>query len=153
MSVFKLAGLATAAAVVIGAGYSQLSNSHAASSTFVNADNVAASGYDVVAYKSAQAAVAGNAAYTIRDGDVKYRFASAASASQFETDPNAYKAEFGGWCAYGIRMGKKLPVNPEAFQVVDGKLYMFLDQATMNVWLEDRDANLDIARKTWPELG
>ncbi len=153
MSVLKFTGLAVAAAIVVGVGYSQLGNSHAASSTYVNADNIAASGYDVVAYKTAQAAVPGNAAYTVSDEDVQYRFASAASASQFEANPNAYKAEFGGWCAYGIRMGKKLPVNPDAFQVVDGKLYMFLDPATMNVWLEDRDANLEIARKTWPELG
>jgi hypothetical protein len=49
-------------------------------------------------------------------------------------------------------MGRKLPIDPTAFDIVDGRLYLFLDRATRHTWHQDETGNIQIADKIWPEL-
>lgn len=118
----------------------------------VDADGLAVAGYDVVAYARERKAVKGRKPYQLRHQGAIYRFASDENMATFRETRKRFLPEFGGYCAYGVRMGRKLPIDPNAYVVVDDKLYMFLDQATMLAWHEDRAANIKIANKIWPEL-
>ena len=123
-------------------------------STAVNlGDNgVALGGYDAVAYVRNGVARQGTAGNEIRHDGAVYQFASAENLEKFREARERFVPRYGGYCAFGVRMGRKLPVDPLAFDVVDGRLYVFLDQATKLKWQEDREMNIQIADKIWPEL-
>ncbi len=114
--------------------------------------NIAVGGYDVVSYLKEDKAVAGSARFAAEHGGVTFHFASAENRDIFQREPQKYVPEFGGFCAFGIRMGKKLPIDPSAYTVVDNKTYVFLDRATMTMWKDDVNGNIRIARKLWPEI-
>ena len=46
----------------------------------------------------------------------------------FAANPQKYTPEYGGFCAYGVAKGAKAPIDPAAFTVVDGKLYLNYDK-------------------------
>jgi YHS domain-containing protein len=105
---------------------------------------LALQGYDAVAYFKGkpQAGKKENAA--VYQG-VTYYFANAANKEAFLKTPTAYLPQYGGWCAYAMgSSGEKVEVDPETFQILDGKLYLFYNayfNNTLKSWNKDR-ANL-----------
>jgi YHS domain-containing protein len=94
----------------------------------VGKNKVANGGYDMVAYFTDHAAVKGNAAYTTAIKGVKYQFASAEHQQLFKNNPEKYLPVCDGYCAWGVaEKGKRVPVNPQTFKVIDGKLYLFFN--------------------------
>ena len=63
-----------------------------------------------------------------------------------------YVPQFGGYCSYGVRMGKKLDIDPQAYAIRNDRLYLLLNRATREVWRKDLDRNIEIARRLWPSL-
>jgi hypothetical protein len=59
---------------------------------------------------------------------------------------------YGGYCAYGVRMGKKLDIDPFAYEVLDGHLYVLLNRATHKLWQRDMLENVKISDRLWPQL-
>lgn len=118
----------------------------------VDDGGIALAGYDVVAYATTGQAMPGTPRYSSRHDNAVYHFTSAENRTAFEADPGRYRPEYGGYCAYGVRMGRKLPIDPTAFERVDGKLYVFLDRATKLTWKEDKGSNIQIANRIWPDL-
>lgn len=57
-----------------------------------------------------------------------YHLASVANRDAFQQDPGRYVPQFGGFCAMGTAMGLKLDVDPQAWRIVDGKLYLNLNK-------------------------
>jgi hypothetical protein len=43
------------------------------------------------------------------------------------TNPEKYVPAYGGYCAFGISVGKKFIGDPEVWRIVDGRLYLNLD--------------------------
>jgi YHS domain-containing protein len=56
---------------------------------------------------------------------VTYRFASAANRDRFVQSPARYEPAYGGWCAWAMREGDKVEVDPRFFIVKDGRLFLF----------------------------
>ncbi|HWA56165.1 MAG TPA: YHS domain-containing (seleno)protein [Gemmatimonadales bacterium] len=118
----------------------------------VDQDHLALYGYDAVAYQTDQAAVKGAPEYTaVYEGNT-YRFASAAHREAFRIDPAKYVPAYGGYCAYGVANGHKVKVDPEAFRVVEGKLYLNYDKGVQKKWLADIPGNIAKAEKNWAGL-
>ncbi len=109
-------------------------------------------GMDTVAYHRASKAVPGKGRFVSEFGGAKFRFVSASNQQAFEADPEQFLPAYGGWCAYGIRVGKKFDTDPDVFKLVNGKLYLQLDQGTQKVWLRSVDKNIAIADRLWPRL-
>lgn len=86
--------------------------------------NVAISGYDPVSYFGDQP-IPGNPDITATYGDATYYFANVENKAKFETDPETYIPQYGGFCAVAVSEGKLVPINPETYKVTDGKLYLF----------------------------
>lgn len=94
----------------------------------VDKNKIANGGYDLVAYFADNAAVEGNKEFTQEFKGVKYRFASAEHKSAFTSNPEKYLPVCDGYCAWGVaEKGKKVPVDPKTFKVVDGKLHLFFN--------------------------
>mgnify|MGYP001158108256 CR=1 len=99
----------------------------------------AAEGYDVVAYFS-NTAIEGDKAFEAIYKDVKYKFSSQKNLTEFNTNPEMYVPQYGGFCAYAIaEKGDKVGINPKAFQIMDNKLYLFYNAwgiNTLDKWNE-----------------
>lgn len=109
-------------------------------------------GMDAVAYHRLGAPVPGKDEFVSTYGGAMFRFASAANQQAFDAEPERFAPAYGGWCAYGIRVGKKFDVDPDVFKLVAGKLYLQLDQGTQKIWLRRVDKNIAIADRLWPQL-
>jgi YHS domain-containing protein len=107
---------------------------------------VAVSGYDPVAYFSQTTALKGSAQITATHGGATYYFSSTANRDTFLANPDKYAPVYGGYCAYGVAKGHKVSIDPEAFRVVDGKLYLNHDKSVQEKWLADIPGNIAQAK-------
>lgn len=94
----------------------------------VDKNKIANGGYDVVAYFTDNAAAKGNTRYTQEYKGVKYQFATAEHKTLFAKSPDRYLPVCDGYCAWAVaEKAKKVPVDPNTFKVIDGKLYLFFN--------------------------
>ena len=96
--------------------------------------------------------VPGQAKHThVYDG-VAYYFASEAAMKQFAVAPEKYMPQYGGYCAFGVAVGKKLDGSPRFADIVDGKLYLFLNAGVFRKHQEDKAGVLAKAAANWPGM-
>lgn len=120
--------------------------------TTVNGQGVAFRANDVVALVTGLGIVPGQAIHThVHDG-VAYYFASQETMDQFAADPEKYMPRFGGYCAFGVAKGKKLDGSPRFADIVDGKLYLFLNAAVFRSYEQDKAQVLADAAANWPGM-
>lgn len=116
-------------------------------------DGLAAKGYDVVAYFNNKA-VKGKKEFQAKHDGLIYRFSTQANKAAFEKEPNKYVPQYGGWCAYAMgTSGKYVDIDPETFEIRDGKLYLFYNKFFTNTydsWLTENPEKLvKEADKNW----
>ena len=138
--------------VTIGVGGALTVRGQAATRAINHDKGVAIQGYDVVAYFTDNAAVKGNARLVHTWNGVEWRFASAEHRDAFAKEPARYAPAFGGYCAYGVSRGYAVDIDPEAFAVVDGTLYLNYSKSVQRTWNEDRPGYIQKARQRWPEV-
>lgn len=99
-----------------------------------------AEGYDVTEYFNNKA-VKGNKKYTATHDGVNYQFVSQKNLDKFKANPSKFAPQYGGYCAYAVAdKGKKVDINPETFEIRDGKLYLFYNSwgvNTLEKWQEE----------------
>ncbi len=113
---------------------------------------VAIKGYDPVAYFEEGAAVEGSSSHSFEWEDATWHFASAANRDKFAADPARYAPQHGGYCAYAVSKGTTADIDPEAFAVVDGKLYLNFNKAIQDQWNADRAGHIATADENWPGI-
>jgi hypothetical protein len=119
----------------------------------INAANgVAISGYDPVAYFREGKPVKGAAQFAHRHKDATFHFASAANRDSFAASPEKYAPQYGGFCAYGTSRGYKAPIDPAAFTVVKGKLYLNYSVDVQQTWRKDIPGYVAKADGHWPTV-
>lgn len=112
-------------------------------------DNVAIHGYDPVAYfESSKATEGKKEIYTDYNGAIYY-FSSESNKALFEKNPSQYIPQFGGYCAYGMSEGYEAPIRPEAFTIVDNKLYLNYNLKVKEEWINDQQNRIQKANKNW----
>lgn len=110
------------------------------------------SGYDPVAYFTDGKPVRGSGYHvTVVDG-VTYAFSNAEHRKMFEADPQKYLPAYGGYCAYGVAVGKKFVADPEVWKIVQGKLYLNLDKGIQQKWDKDTPGYIKKADANWIEI-
>jgi YHS domain-containing protein len=104
-----------------------------------------ANGYDVVAYFNNHA-VEGNKQFSTQFDGVKYKFSSQENLSAFLKNPKKYIPQYGGYCAYAIgTKSEKVSINPETFEIKDGRLYLFYNAwgtNTLELWKKENETKL-----------
>ena len=109
-------------------------------------------GVDPVSMFESEAPQIGDAVHTSEHEGVDYYFASEEARQQFDADPAAYLPQFGGFCAFGVYVGKKLDGDVRFADIVDGKLYLFVNAAIFEKYLAKRDEVIRVAHETWPDI-
>lgn len=109
-------------------------------------------GIDPVSMFESQAPRIGDAVYTSDHDGVDYYFATEEAQQQFAADPEAYLPQFGGFCAYGVYVDKKLDGDVRYADIVNGKLYLFVNAAILEKYLQNRDEVLAAAYQKWPGM-
>lgn len=118
----------------------------------VNAQGVAVHGYDPVAYFVVGRPVKGTAEFSAVRNGATYWFANAAHLQAFQTDPARYEPQYGGYCAFGVAQGAKPDIDPNAFAVVDGRLYLNLSAGVQRRWQADVPGHIQKAARNWSTL-
>lgn len=90
------------------------------------ASGVAIDGYCPVAYFLADKPVKGSPEFAATHNGVTYHFVSADAMKVFQANPEKYLPAYGGWCATGMVVSDKFPVDPKSFKIVNGRLMLFL---------------------------
>ena len=117
---------------------------------------IAVKGYDVVAYFSNKT-IKGSENYQLKYKDVIYRFSSVENKNLFAANPSKYAPQYGGWCAYAMgKDGSKVDIDPETFEIRDGKLYLFYNKFgtnTLELWIKENPEKLKSnADVNWKKL-
>ena len=117
---------------------------------FYSSKGAAIGGYDTVAYFTAGKAVRGEPDIAVMWKGALWLFSSRRNRDIFEANPRAYAPQYGGYCAYAMAKGRASGVNPEAWRIVDGKLYLIHDRVYMKVWLRDPAQYIVLGNRNWP---
>ena len=113
---------------------------------------VAIEGYDAVAYHSESRPVKGDDRFEHSWMGAKWRFSSAANRDAFATEPERYAPAYGGYCAYAVSQGGTAGIDPKAWRIVDGRLYLNLSLSVQRIWEQDIPGYITKANANWPGL-
>ena len=116
------------------------------------ASKAAVSGYDTVAFFTDAKPVNGSPFITAEYQGATYFFASEEHKKLFTDKPEKYAPQCGGFCAYGVGLGKLFPVDITTWQVRNDKLYLNLNGDILKKFNADFDGNVAKADKNWPGL-
>jgi len=142
---------ATVRALPAGAALLMLA-SHAVAGEINDLDGVAIKGHDPVAYFTQGKAVPGSERFTLQYKGATFRFVSGANRDSFAAAPETYAPQYGGFCAYGTSRGYKADIDPTAFTLVDGKLYLNYSRSVQATWSQDRAGYIAKADQAWPAV-
>ncbi len=122
-------------------------------SVFKDGSGQAIRGYDPVTYFTEHKPVKGSDQFAYSWMGATWKFSSAANRDRFAADPAHYTPQYGGYCAYGMSKGHKAPIDPEAWRIVDGKLYLNYSKGVKSTWEENVPGNIEKANNNWQTLG
>jgi len=112
----------------------------------------AADGYDVVAYFVGGKATKGSSDFIHEWNGAKWRFSSEENRLLFAENPEKYAPQYGGYCAYAVSNGYTASVDPNAFSIVGGKLYLNYSPSVKQTWEKDIPGYISKAEKFWPKV-
>lgn len=115
-------------------------------------NGIAINGYDPVAYFTESKPIEGQEAYSWTWNDAKWLFSSSANLEAFKANPEKYVPQFGGYCAYGVSENHKSPTDPNAWTIVDQKLYLNYSKKVKELWSKDVPTRIQKANEYWPTL-
>ena len=105
-----------------------------------------------MAYFTENRAVEGSKKYQSTYKDAEFRFASAENKALFDSNPDAYAPQYGGYCAWAVSHGYTASIVPEAFTIVDGKLYLNYSLSVRRQWEADQSNRIKLADQNWPSV-
>jgi YHS domain-containing protein len=115
--------------------------------------DVAIEGYDPVAYFTEARAVEGSDEFALDWLGATWLFANAEHRDLFAAQPVKYAPQYGGHCALGTAFGESTAnIDPEAWSIVDGKLYLQYSKSGRQGWEQDRTNRIAAADQNWPEI-
>lgn len=115
-------------------------------------DGVAISGYDPVAYFVDGEPARGTPCFEMDYQGTVYRFSSEENLEIFARDPAAYLPQLGGYSVFGMAKGKRYDINPTAFDIIDGKLYLSRNKKVRELWQVNPEGFIDRAEENWRAL-
>ena len=113
---------------------------------------VAIEGTDPVAYFDEGEPVAGSSDFEHDWMGATWRFASAENRDRFAADPETYAPQYGGYCAWAVSQGYTAKIDPAAWKIVDGKLYLNYSKDVQTQWAGDIPGNIAKADANWPQI-
>jgi len=113
---------------------------------------LAVGGYDAVAYHKESKPVPGTDEFTHMWKGATWRFASKENLDAFVKEPEKYAPQYGGYCAFAVGHGALASGDPKIWKIVDGKLYLNLDQSVQKSWEKDMTSLIKRGDANWPKV-
>jgi enamine deaminase RidA (YjgF/YER057c/UK114 family) len=113
------------------------------------------SGYDPVAYFTDSRPVPGKPDYEYVWRKLRWRFASSDHRDLFAKEPGRYAPQYDGYCAMGAAdddTAHKDTVDPEAWAIVNGRLYLAHNRYWIEKWKEQAGDKIRQADADWQRL-
>ena len=117
-----------------------------------SATGVAINGYDPVAYFTQHMPVEGKAEFSALWNGAKWQFSNDANRQIFLAMPDKYAPQYGGYCAFAVSYGSTATTVPEAWSIVDNKLYLNNSLGVRSRWKTDIPGYIAKADKNWPNV-
>jgi hypothetical protein len=113
---------------------------------------VAIRGYDPVAYFISRQAIKGSKDFPVNYKAAIWNFSTKQNADLFKANPEKYMPQYGGYCAYDLADGHKAPTEPDAWTIVNDKLYLNYDKDVQGKWNKKQTEYIITADKNWPSV-
>lgn len=122
--------------------------------TQVNMDSkgFALDGYDAVAYFTENLPREGKPEFTADYNGAKWQFVSAENRDAFSKDPAKYAPQYGGYCAWAVGHNYTAKGDPQAWRIVDNKLFLNYNKDVQAKWQEEIPKYIADGDKNWKEL-
>ena len=117
--------------------------------------NLSIQGYDAVSYFSLNKndnAIKGSPKFSYKWEGAVWYFSSAANLEKFKSNPKKYIPEYGGYCAYAAARNYLYKIDPNAWAMKNGKLYLNASKGLRSTWLKNIDNEISRANTNWPHL-
>ncbi len=110
-------------------------------------------GYDAVSYFESGKAEKGSKQFRHNYLGVDWYFSTAAHLKKFEENPESYRPQYGGFCAWAVATKKaRAPGDPKYWKIIDGKLYLNYDKKVQQDWLKSPEEFIQQGDINWPEM-
>ena len=147
----RLCGLAGLAAVAVVAETRPVLADESVNTGYFG--GVAIMGYDPVAYFTDNRAVKGSEKYSYDWLGTPWHFASREHQEMFASEPIKYAPQYGGYCAGEVVAGSvTVDVDPNAFKIIDGKLYLIYDKPDADDFAAHAGDYVAKADANWPKI-
>lgn len=94
----------------------------------------------------------GSAKYAATQNGIAYYFANQQNLEKFKMAPQRYTPQNGGFCTFGVSVGKKFDGDPRYSAVEDGKLFVFLNEDIFKEFQKDRSGTIAKAATNWTRI-
>ncbi len=128
------------------------STSDPATQFYTQDNGVAIDGTDPVSYFRQAQPIAGSAELSYDWNGATWLFSSEENRDLFVADPERYAPQYGGFCAWAVSQGYTAPTDPDAWTIVDGKLYLNFNQRVQRTWEQDIPGHIQNANANWPAV-
>ena len=118
--------------------------------TFIGAKAI--EGYDPVAYFRQKRPIRGSKEHIYKWKGANWYFSSASNLGLFKKKPKKYAPQYGGYCAYAVSQGHTAGIDPRAWDIHKGKLYLNYDKDIQKKWRKKKAAYIKKANGNWPKL-
>ena len=112
-------------------------------------EGLALKGYDPVAYFTERKPEIGLGEFEAEWEGSKWRFASAQNRETFLGAPEKFAPQYGGYCSWAASHGYTAKGDPEAWKIVDGKLYLNYNQDVKQKWEQDIPGYISKGDENW----
>ena len=113
---------------------------------------VAIKGYDPVSYFTERKPVKGKGAHRLKWMGATWKFSNPENRDLFQTNPEKYAPQYGGYCAFAVSQGATADIDPRAWTIVNGKLYLNLSLSVQKIWEKDIPGYIAKADINWPKI-
>lgn len=124
----------------------------AAQEIYIGIYDWAIEGYDPVAYFLEGKPVKGNEEIWYQWNGGRWLFSSQEHKASFESTPEKYAPQYGGFCAFSMSRAARVGASGEAWSIVDGKLYLQYNPAVLARWENNREENIRRGNANWENL-
>ena len=116
----------------------------------VTGEGIAIKGYDPVAYFTDMKPERGSPDLSYRWKGAVWRFSTSVHLEAFKADPEKYAPKYGGYCAYAVSQDKLADIDPDAWTIYEGRLYLNLNKDVQRLWEKDKPGYILSADRYWP---
>lgn len=129
-----------------------IATAHAKQPVYQSFLGVAIDGTDPVSYFTDGRPIAGKSSITHKWNGATWRFSNEGNKAKFAANPERFAPQYGGYCAWAVSEGYTASTTPEAWNIIDGKLYLNYSKNVQAQWEQDIPGHIKSANSNWPSV-